>query len=184
MVLQCVQCIVLLMLFSVPCRAGGDTIKDVYQCTSFFLQFLLSLLFDIDSKRTQLHNASLSSNVPSTKLDGDTHADTNGSFSEDITSRELQEQYVKLEELKQIRSLTISAAWIRDALMPSDDKNFLQDLSVSVKVMLLILIPIFLLVGCTSPLYACSTMLSFFVLLIVSNGSSFFFLTPIYLSFD
>jgi 7,8-dihydro-6-hydroxymethylpterin-pyrophosphokinase len=114
-------------------QAGGDTIKDVYQCTSFFLQFLLSLLFDIDSKRTQLHNASLSSNVPSTKLDGDTHADTNGSFSEDITSRELQEQYVKLEELKQIRSLTISAAWIRDALMPSDDKNFLQDLSVSVK---------------------------------------------------
>jgi hypothetical protein len=165
-------------------QAGGDTIKDVYQCTSFFLQFLLSLLFDIDSKRTQLHNASLSSNVPSTKLDGDTHADTNGSFSEDITSRELQEQYVKLEELKQIRSLTISAAWIRDALMPSDDKNFLQDLSVSVKVMVLILIPIFLLVGCTSPLYACSTMLSFFVLLIVSNGSSFFFLTPIYLSFD
>ena len=95
-----------------------------------------SLLFDIDSKRAQLRSASLSTDpdLASALLEDDNVVSDKSILLQDVTKSELQSEYVKLEELKQIRSLSIPAVWLRDALMPVDGTNLLQDLSSNVKV--------------------------------------------------
>ena len=94
------------------------------------------MLFDIDSKRAQLRSASLSTDpdLASALLEDDNVINDKSILLQDVTKSELQSEYVKLEELKQIRSLSIPAVWLRDALMPVDGTNLLQDLSSNVKV--------------------------------------------------